>query len=286
MIAYFKLQNNLCMLAGAVIGFVLAVLNYDSISQRGGYAAVFFIALFVMIGIIIGRVVSSRLANRRVRKLTSLLYQEGKPQEFLDKFKPIADKIPNNVVEYVDARVKMAYAYEGLGEFEKGLQIVEALEPEKLKLHMLAGTSLTENQKMRLYLLTEDLEQSEHQLERLKELQQEAEGRANTLARNLAECVKLAENWLNFLRGESYDSAYIQEEIQLAGNRIHKSEMQILLARMRRSEGQEEAAKQLLKEAAESGEGLYGGRRARQLAEEWKGTAAEIFTAEFCNDPF
>ncbi len=270
MIAYFKLQNNLCMLVGAVIGFVLAVLNYDSISQKGGYAAVFFIALFVMIGIIIGRVVSSRLANRRVRKLTSLLYQEGKPQEFLDKFKPIADKIPNNVVEYVDARVKMAYAYEGLGEFEKGLQIVEALEPEKLKLHMLAGTSLTENQKMRLYLLTENLEQSEHQLERLKELQQEAEGRANTLARNLAECVKLAENWLNFLRGESYNPDYIQEEVQLAGNRIHKSEMQILLARMRRSEGQEEAAKQLLKEAAESGEGLYGGRRARQLAEEWK----------------
>lgn len=270
MVAYFKLQNNLFMLAGAVIGFLLAILNFDSISQRGGYATVFFIALFVMIGVIIGRVASSRWANWKVRRMTALLYQEGKPQEFLDEFGPVADKIPSNVVEYVDARVKMAYAYEGLGEFEKGLQIVEALEPEKLKLHMLAGTALTENQKMRLYLLKEDMEKSEQQLEKLKELQEEAEGRANTLAKNLKECVKLSENWLNFLKGETYDTAYIQEEIQLAGNRIHKSEMQLLLARMRHKEGQEEAAKQLINEAMQSGAGLYGERRARQLAKEWE----------------
>lgn len=270
MIAYFKLQNNLFMLAGAVIGFLLAVLNYDSISKKGGYAAVFFIALFVMIGIIIGRVVSSRWANRKVRRMTSLLYQEGKPREFLEKFEPVAAKIPGNVVEYVDARVKMAYAYEGLGEFEKGIQIVEALKPDELKLHMLAGTALTENQKMRLYLLTEDMEKSESQLAKLRELKEEAEGRANTLAKNLAECVKLAENWLNYLKEEPYDSAYIQEEINLAGNRIHKSEMQLLLAGMRYREGQKEAAAQLLKEALKSGADLYGGRRAGELLKEWE----------------
>ncbi len=269
MVAYFKLQNNLFMAGGGVLGFLLALLNYEDLSARGTYATVFFIAMYVFVGVIVGRVASSFFANRRVKSMTALLYQQGKPAEFLEKFEPLSDKVPDNVVEYVDAKNKVAYAYEALGEFEKGLAVVDALKPEELKLHSLAGTSLTENQRMRFYLLSEDIGKAETQLARLKELKEEAEGRANTLANNLKECVRLAENWLNFLKNETYDTAYIEEEIQYAGNRIHKSEMQLLLARMRHAQGQEDAARQLLKEAEASGDGLYAGAEAKRLAAAW-----------------
>lgn len=269
MVAYFKLQNNLFMVGGGLIGFLLALLNYAGLSERGSYATVFLIAMYAFAGVIVGRVLSSFFANRRVKSMTALLYQQGKPAEFLEKFEPLSDKVPDNVVEYVDAKNKVAYAYEALGEFEKGLAVVDALKPEELKLHSLAGTSLTENQRMRFYLLSEDIEKAETQLARLKELREEAEGRANTLANNLKECVKLAENWLNFLKNETYDTVYIEEEIRYAGNRIHKSEMQLLLARMRHAQGQEDAARQLLKEAETSGEGLYAGAEAKRLAAAW-----------------
>ncbi len=269
MVAYFKLQNNLFMVGGGLLGFLLALLNYAGLSERGSYATVFLIAMYVFAGVIVGRVASSFFANRRVKAMTALLYQEGKPAEFLEKFEPLSDKVPDNVVEYVDAKNKVAYAYEALGEFEKGLAVVDALKPEELKLHSLAGTSLTENQRMRFYLLSGEIEKAEGQLERLKELQEEAEGRANTLAKNLQECVRLAGNWLNFLKGEEYDSAYIEEEIRYAGNRIHKSEMQLLLARMNHAEGREEPARALLQEAAETGAGLYAGAEATKLLEVW-----------------
>lgn len=269
MVAYFRKQNNLFMAAGAAIGFLFVFFNFNSLRTRGTYAVLFLAALYIFLGVVVGRLLSSFWANRRIKKLTALLYQQGKPEEFLKQFTPIANRIPKDVVEYVDAQNKVAYAYEALGEFEKGLAIVDALKPEELKLHSLAGMSLTENQRMRFYLLMEDLERADGQLEKLRELKETAEGRAKTLAGNLKECVKLAENWLNFLKEETFDPVYIEEEIQYAGNRIHKSEMQLLLARMRRAAGEEEAARKLLNEAAESGEGLYAGTEAGRLLEEW-----------------
>lgn len=254
------------MVIGALIGFILAILGYNSvINPNAGRTSVFFIGMAVFFGAVLGRILSSRWANSRIRKITALLYQQGRPQEFVDRFSPIVKKTPDNVVEYVDGSVKLAYAYEAMGEFEKGLSVLKAVDTEKLKLHKLAGTSLLENQKLKLYLLMEDIEKAEEQLERVKELQETATGRAATLAKNLQECVKLGDNWLKCLKGEVGDSAYIKEEVDLSGNRIHKSEMLVLLSRMKRLEGDNDEAMEYLKEAVSVGKDLYGGREAERL---------------------
>lgn len=266
MVAYFKLQNNLFMLGGGLAGFLLGVLNYNGlILPFAGATSIFFIALLAIIGVVLGRILASVWANRRIRALTALLYQECRPGEFLERFSPIVKKTPDTAVEYIDGNVKLAYACEALGEFDKGLAILSALQPEKLKMHQLVGTALIENQKMRLYLLKEETENAARQLEVLKDLAKLAEGRAKTLTENLLQCVRLAENWIKALQGEPGDTSYIREEIDLAGNRIHKSEMMILLARMKRLERKEEEAAALLREAEVVGRGLYAAQKAGQL---------------------
>lgn len=293
MVAYFKLQNNLFMAAGAAIGFLIAALGYGGIRAGASYADVFVIALFVFVGVVVGRIFAGFWAKRKLARMSALLYQEGKPEEFLARFTPVVEKTPRQTVEYVDGRVKLAYAWEALGDFEKGLAMLKGLEPENLRLHSLVGTALVENQRMRLYLLMEDLEKAAAQLERLRELREETVGRSSTLAQNLGQCVRLAENWLGFLKGEEWDTAYIREEASLAANPVHKAEMLLLLARMERGEeeldkSQDEAAETsgssgaagsslqqkdeaagLLKEAAQLGKGLYAAREAERLLNEW-----------------
>ncbi len=99
----------------------------------------------------------------------------------------------------------------------------------------------------------------------LRSLKTTASGRAPALADQLGNCLDLYRVWLQVIRGEDADRSYLREEIDLSKNRIHKSEMQLLLARAEYAAGDPETARTLLLEAADTGRGLYAGEKAEEL---------------------
>lgn len=263
MVAYFKWQHYLWIGAGACAGLAIGAATYGKI--QAGYADIFFAALMVFAGVVAGRIASSVWANRKLSRLTAILYRDCRPEEFLNKFSPIVARTPENTAEYIDGRIKMAYACEAMGDFEKGLELLEGLNPAGLRLHSLSCQALTVNQRLRLQLLMEDREGAQESREELESLRQTARERVPRLASNLAECLRLAEIWLDVLNKEPADEQYLESEADLARNRIHKSEMQLLLAEAFRSQKEDEKARKKLKEACETGKGLYAGRKAEQI---------------------
>ena len=266
MVAYFKRQNILFMILGALLGMGVVVLFYNQlVAPHPGYFKMFFILLPMLIGAVAGRIVASRWANKRLKQLHALLYVQLQPEEFIRQFAPLVKKVPEITIEYVDGMNKLAYAYEAIGEFDRALECIAGVDPDKLKLHKLAGTATTQNQQLRLLLLMERAEDARKQLDQLRTLGEVALVRAPALGNNIMECVRLAENWLLVLDEKPTDEVYLTEEIELSKNNIHKSEMQLLLARAAANRGDQTAADELLLEALTTGKGLYAERKARQL---------------------
>lgn len=263
MVAYFRKQNNLFMLAGASLGAIAAVLLYqNSLSGIPGYFKMFFLLLPTLLGVVLGRIFASLWANAKIKGYNAILFEKVDPKTYLEKFENIVKETPKNTIEHIYGANNVAYAYEALGEFEKALSYVDALEPEKLKLHSLGGMALTLNQRARLLLLMENREEAKNAIEQLKTLAEVAEKRAPSLGRNAQACVRLYENWLLVLEGEQPDTAYLEEEISLSKNRIHRSEVQLLMAKHLLQEGELEKAKDYFTKAAVSGRNLYAQRAA------------------------
>ncbi len=233
--------------------------------SQAGYIRGFLAILAVFMGAVAGRLVSAFLATRRIARITALLYQEGQPELFMEKFAGILAKTPKGTAEYVDGSNKMAYALEALGEFDRAMEIVDGLRPEQLRLHSLSCQALTANQRLRLYLLKGERSLAGEELVLMAGLWQQAKCRAPVLAANLKECVWLGENWLKILMGQKADEQYLRQEIALAKNRIHKGEMLALLGRYLQQQRREDEARELLEEACACGEGLYAGRLAREM---------------------
>ena len=265
MVAYFKRQNTLFMVLGALLGLGVVMLFYQQmVAPHPGYFRMFFILLPMLVGAVLGRLAASHWANRRLKQIYDLLYVQLKPEEFLREFAPLVAKVPDITIEYVDGKNKVAYAYEAMGDFARALECIASVDPDKLKLHKLAGTATTQNQRLRLLLLLERVEEAKLHLEQLRAMGQVALERAPALGRNIMECVRLAENWLLVLDGEPADEAYLAEEIELSKNNIHKSEMQLLLARAAANRGDQNGADELLLKALSTGKGLYAESKARQ----------------------
>ena len=87
------------------------------------------------------------------------------------------------------------------------------------------------------------------------------------MASNLKECVRLVQVWLDFLLGEEWDEDYITEEMRLAKHGIHRGEMGLLLAEMKKRKGDEEGAIKLFEELRETNGRLYAGREAGRRLE-------------------
>lgn len=269
MVAYFKRQNNLFMLLGAVVMLLMSVPFYRIwLPEQEFYVRAFFLALPAFTGVIFGRLCASLWANRKLRQMDRLLYEKADPQAFIREFGPLVKRAPGQTIEYVNGQIKLAYAYEAMGQFEKGLELMKNLRPEELRLHVLTASSLLVNQKARLYLLQENLRGAEEQLENLRKLQEAALGRVPALASSLEDCIRLAEVWLEFLRGKSCHEDYIVEEMNLAKNVIHKGEMQLLLAKMKQKQGQTKEAEELLRGIMEYAPELYSGKEALRLLED------------------
>ena len=269
MVAYFKRQNILFLIVGALAGLAVAVLFFDQLTAGiPGYFKLFFLLLPMLLGAVVARIAAGRWANNRLKRIYGLLYTEVKPQEFLDAFAPLVEKVPDITIEYVDGKNKLAYAYEAMGQFEEAMACIADVDTEKLKLHQLGGMAMTCNQQLRLQLLQEDAEAARESLAQLRTIGEAALVRAPALGKNTMECVRLAENWLAALEGEPADEAYLQEEINLSRNRIHKSEILLVLAHVYRNVGDTARWEETLLEAMTQGRGLYAEGKARSLLAE------------------
>lgn len=274
MVAYFKRQNNRFMLFGAVVMLLMSAPFYKIwLPGQEFYVRAFFLALPAFAGVILGRLWASLWANRKLRQMDRLLYEKADPQAFIREFGPLVKRAPRQTIEYVNGQIKLAYAYEAMGQLEKGLELMKALKPEELRLHVLTASALMANQKARLYLLLEDLWGAEEQLENLRKLQQASLGRVPALVSSLKDCIRLTEVWLEFLQEKSCHEDYIVEEMNLAKNVIHKSEMQLLLAKMKQKQGESKKAEELLRGIMEYAPELYAGKEAVRLLELLKETS-------------
>lgn len=269
MVAYFKRQNILFLIVGALAGLAVAVLFFNQLTAGiPGYFKLFFLLLPMLLGAVVARIAAGRWANKRLKQIYGLLYTEVKPQEFLASFAPLVEKVPDITIEYVDGKNKLAYAYEAMGQFEEAMACIADVDAGKLKLHQLGGMAMTCNQKLRLQLLQEDAEAARETLEQLRAVGEAALVRAPALGKNTMECVRLAENWLAALEGEPADEEYLLEEVKLSRNRIHKSEMLLVLAYVYRNLGDITRWEDTLLEAMTEGRGLYAEDRARTLLAE------------------
>ena len=237
MIAYFKRQSNLFMVLGAGLMVLILMPVYVSwLPKQEFYMRAFYLVLPAFFGVIIGRLFAAWWSNRKIREMDGLLYEKNDPEAFLRVFAPLAERVPHETIEYINGRLKLAYAYEGLGQYKNSLQMMDGLKPLELRLHALAAASLLANQQTRIHLLMEDTEKAGKGLSQLRELKTTAEGRVPVLAKNLEDCIHLADVWLGFLKGESCDIDYIKEERDLAKNAIHRKEMEDLISKMQESE--------------------------------------------------
>ena len=264
MVAYFRLQNNLFMAAGAALGALIAVAVVAGGLYSGTMALVpFLVGMCAIAGVVLGRLFASAWAGRKLNRIKSILYTDNDPAGFLEVFLPIARKVPVQTVEHVDAKTRIAYAYEILGEFDKGLDAMADLKPEGLRVHSMQGTALMVNQRMRLQLLKGDAEAARREIDRLTELQAAADALAPTLGKQIAECVKLGTAWLHILQDEDADLAYIREEIELAKNKMHRAEMLWLLGQGLRNEGNLDEAGDCFVDASHTLPGLYASEQAK-----------------------
>ena len=266
MVAYFKKQNNLFMLLGAALGFAVAFLFFEQLTASvPGYFKVFFLLMPGILGLVLGRIYAGLWAKKKLQGYTELLYVRAEAAEFLKVFEPIVMRTPKHTIDYVDGCNKLAYAHEALGQFEEALALVQQLKPEELKHHTLGGMAITCNQQMRLLLLQGNVEQALEVLQQLRNIAEVAAVRAPALGRNTNECIRLYENWLAVLNEQPTDEAYLEEEIQLSRNRIHKSEIQLVLAQAFENRGEMALADELRMDVLSTGKGLWTERKAREL---------------------
>lgn len=266
MVAYFKLQTNLFMLLGAVLGGIVDILFFEQLTGSvPGYFKVFFLIMPILVCVVLARIYAGFWAKRKLQGYTEMLYVRAEAEEFLKVFAPIVRRTPKNTIDYVDGTNKLAYAHEALGQFEEALALLAELKPEELKNHTLGGIAITCNQQMRLLLLQENIAEAKEVLEQLRNIAEVALKRAPALGRNTQECVHLYESWLAVLEEQPADETYLEEEINLSRNRIHKSEIQLVLARAYENRGEQTKADELRLEAMTTGQGLWAETKARQL---------------------
>lgn len=256
MTAYFRKQTLLLTLLGAAAGLAAGWLTAGAPSLR--------LALYVLPGGAVGWCLANWLAGKRIGKLDRLLFRQAEPEKFLEAFTPILEGTPRNTPAYVNGCNKLAYAWEALGALDRARSLLDPLTPDPKKRGFLGPAVTTCSNRIRVLLLQEQQEEAREALETLKALTEPLKADA-PLRKDANMCIRLYEIWLKVLAGESTDEDFLRDEIDLARNRIRKSEIQLLLARSLANGGETEEADELLLEVLSTGQGLWAGDRARTL---------------------
>lgn len=267
MIVYYKRMANAIMLLSAVLGGVLGLVYFHGqILTNPDKTAVFVWALWVFAGIILGRLLASILANKRLQAVQKQLYTDADPAGFLQNFEAVNAHVPKNLAEYANGQHWVSFAKEALGDFEGAWDAVKDLKPDELRIHALTSSALIVNQKANLQILRGDLEAASFQIEDLKKLKLVSEKRAARLAENLAQQIRVHEARIAAAEGRAdADIPYLEEEIQYAGNIIYRKEMQLELAEYALRTGDQEKANAYLEAIIADRKGLYTEKRADEL---------------------
>ena len=263
MVAYFKKQTWLFMLGGLAAGLaVAALLSATRMSGQPLFMRLATAAMLGMVGVVAGRMLAIRWTGRRLADVSAKLYRDCDPEAFLRAFEPIAADVPADNVAFADARTKIAFAREALGDFDGALAALEPVRPEGMKLHRLHAEALLLNQRTRVLLMQEDVPGAEASLKRMEALQATAQARARMLGQQLNACCRLARNWLAFLKGGEVDAEYLRQESELARNDIYRAEMELLLGRVCAGRGEADEARRHFEAAVRNGHGLCACRQA------------------------
>ena len=265
MVAYFKKQTWLFMLGGFALSMVIAAIGWNTfVAKEPMFTKLAFVLMLALLGVVLGRIQAAKWANKRLEKLSGRLYRDCDPEGFLREFAPVAAAVARDNVVFADAQTKISYAHEAMGDFDRALAALESVKPEDMKMHSLHASAITLNQKTRVLLMKEDIPAAEASLKEMEALEGQANQRAKMLGEQLHACNELARNWLAFLKGEEVNTSYIQEEVELAKNDMYRAEIELLLGRIRESQGDGEQAKALYDQAARHGGALYAGEQARK----------------------
>ena len=267
MIVYYKRMANAIMLLGAVLGGVLGLIYFHGqILNNPDKTTVFVWALWIFAGVIIGRLLATMLANKRLQAVQKQLYTDADPAGFLQNFEEVNARVPKNLAEYANGQHWVSFAKEALGDFEGAWDAVKDLKPDELRIHALTSSALIVNQKANLQILRGDLEAASFQIEDLKKLKLVSEKRAARLAENLAQQIRVHEARIAAAEGRAdADIPYLEEEIQYAGNVIYRKEMQLTLAEYALRTGDQEKARAYLHDIIADRKGLYTEKRADEL---------------------
>ena len=267
MIVYYKRMANAIMLLGAVLGGVLGLIYFHGqILNNPDKTTVFVWALWIFAGVIIGRLLATMLANKRLQAVQKQLYTDADPAGFLQNFEEVNARVPKNLAEYANGQHWVSFAKEALGDFEGAWDAVKDLKPDELRIHALTSSALIVNQKANLQILRGDLEAASFQIEDLKKLKEVSEKRAARLAENLAQQIRVHEARIAAAEGRAdADIPYLEEEIQYAGNVIYRKEMQLTLAEYALRTGDQEKARAYLHDIIADRKGLYTEKRADEL---------------------
>lgn len=267
MIVYYKRMANAIMLLGAVLGGALGFFYFHGqILTNPDKMTVFWWALWIFAGIILGRLAASICANRRLQKVQKQLYIDANPVGFLKSFEAANARVPKNLAEYANGQHWISYAKEALGDFEGAWDAIKDLKPEELRIHALTSSALVVNQKANLQILRGNLEAAGFQIEDMKHLEEVSVKRAARLAENLKQQIRVHEARIAAAEGRTdADIAYLEEEIQYAGNDIYRKEIQLELAEYYLRIGQSEKAGTYLQAILENRKGLYTETRAEEL---------------------
>lgn len=265
MVAYFKRQTWLMMVGGLLAGLLIAAVGLNTfLAGENIVNRLSFVMLMGLLGIVLGRIAAARWSGRKLAALNSLLYDRCDPRAFIDAFGPIAAKVPRDNVAFADARVKLSFAREALGDFDGALAELEDVRPGEMKLHSLHASALLENQKARVQLLREDADGAKAAIDALTEVETQAKARAKMLGEQVTACLKLARVWHAFLTGGEADLEYLEEEANLARNDIYRAEMELLCGRVHEARGEADRAREQYARAAGHGRDLYAGRTATE----------------------
>lgn len=267
MIVYYKRMANALMLLGAILGGALGFFYFHGqILTNADKTTVFWWALWIFAGIILGRLFGAILANRRLQKVQKQLYVDADPAGFLKNFEGVNARVPKNLAEYANGQHWISYAKEALGDFEGAWDAIKDLRPEELRVHALTSSALIVNQKANLQILRGDLEAAGFQIEDLRHLEELSVKRAARLAENLKQQIRVHEARIAAAEGRAdADIPYLEEEVQYAGNAIYRKEIQLELAEYALRTGNAEKAKAYLQAILSDRKGLYTETRAEEL---------------------
>ena len=269
MVAYFKKQTWLFMIGGLALGLlVTAVLWNTYLADSALFLKLTYVLMLSLLGVVAGRILAAKWCSKRLQELGDLLYANCDPDAFIQAFEPIVRRVPEDNVVLADGCVKLSFAYEAKGDFEKALSYLDKPDLDKLKLHRLQADSILTNQRMRVQLLMEDTSGAAASLRNLRQLEADAGQRAKMLAEQIHAVAELGQRWLNYLAHGETDTHYISEEAELSKNDIYRAEMELLCGRMHFSDGEDKLAAVEYKNAVKHGRGLWPGKKAAELLEQ------------------